>query len=75
MKRNLSTPIFVIANKKHGTENAILDVQTGGHPWLLVAIRFAKGIKKISKGNLILTFYGIEKHEVPPGIVCWGKKP
>jgi len=74
LKRNFSKPICVIDNRKNGTENAIYDIGSGGHRWLLAAIKFQSLPAKLSgKSNFIKTFYGV--NEIPGGRVLWGKKP
>jgi hypothetical protein len=57
-----------------GTENAIYDIQVGGHQWLLVAVKFQGLTKKLSgKQNFIKTFYGVS--QIPGGRILWGKRP
>jgi hypothetical protein len=74
LKRNFSKPICVIDNKKHGTENAIYNIQPGQHRWLLVAIQFVGFTGKLAqKTSFIKTFYGVS--EIPGGRVLWGTKP
>jgi hypothetical protein len=74
LKRNFHQPICVIENKKNGTSNAIYDIQCGGHPWLLVAVKFQTVASKLAgKPNFIKTFYGVS--EIPNGRVLEGRKP
>ena len=73
MKRNFGSPICVIDNKKNGTVNAIYDIPTGGHPWLLVAIKFHNSLLKGTRSHFIKTFYGVSY--IPAGPLIWGKKP
>ena len=75
LKQNFSRPICVIRNERHGTENAVYEIATGGHPLLLVSIQFTQGIGKLAgKGNFIKTFYGIESTGIPTGPVLWGNR-
>jgi len=73
MKRNFGNPICVIDNKRNGTVNAIYDIPTDGHPWLLVAIKFHNKLLKGTRDHFIKTFYGVSN--VPAGPLIWGKKP
>jgi hypothetical protein len=74
LKRNFHQPICVIDNRKHGTINAIYDIQCGGHRWLLVAIEFQRLGKRLTGApNFIKTFYGVSS--IPPGRLIWGTKP
>ena len=74
LKRNFHQPICVIENKKHGTLNAIYDIQIGSHKWLLVAIKFQGFAKKlVGKPNFIKSFYGVS--EIPSGRLLWGTRP
>lgn len=68
LKRNFRQPICVIDNRRHGTVNAIYGINCGGHPWLLVAIKF-----RPFGTNFIKTFYGVST--LPSGPVIWGKRP
>lgn len=74
LKSNLHHPICVLDNRRHGTANAIYDIQVPGHKWLLVAIKF-QGLasKFVRKANFVKTFYGVS--EIPEGRVLWGKRP
>jgi hypothetical protein len=69
VKSNLSKPRIVIENAAAKSENAIYDVEIGGHPCLLVAIK-----QGWLKKRQIATFYGVPKGFQPPGRVIWPKK-
>jgi hypothetical protein len=74
LKRNFHQPICVIDNHKHGTENAIYDIQTEGHRWLLVAIKFQRLTSKLTgKPHFIKTFYGV--NHLPSGRILRGTRP
>lgn len=74
LKRNFPQPICVIDNRKHGTANAIYGIECGGHPYLLVAVKFGGIAKKLArKPNFIKSFYGVD--EIPAGPLLWGKRP
>lgn len=73
MKHNFGSPICVIDNRKNGTVNAIYEIPTAGHPWLLVAIKFYPKLMKGTRDHFIKTFYGVST--VPAGPLIWGKKP
>lgn len=74
LKRNLHQPICVIDNKKHGTVNAIYEIPSGGHPYLLVSIKFQKMMRKLARQpNFIKTFYGVTT--IPEGPLLRGKRP
>ena len=70
VKQNLARPRIVVENKGNRSENAIYDVEIGGHPCLLVAIKQGW----LGKTRRIATFYGVEKGYTPPGPVLWPKK-
>lgn len=74
LKRNFHQPICVIDNRQHGTENAIYDIECGGHSKLLVAVKFQGLANKLAgKANFIKSFYGVSK--IPEGRLLWGKRP
>jgi hypothetical protein len=74
LKRDFSKPICVIENRRHGTLNAIYDIQCGGHKWLLVAVKFQKFVKRLArKSNFVKSFFGVS--EIPSGRLVWGKRP
>jgi hypothetical protein len=68
MKRRLHEPICVIDNRRHGTANAFYDIESGGHAWLLVAIKF-----QTLGSNFIKSFYGVSR--IPEGPISWGTRP
>jgi len=74
LKRNFSKPICVIRNSRHGTLNAIYDIETDGQPFLLVAIHIQKKLKRmVGKPHFIKSFYGVSK--IPTGELEWGEMP
>jgi hypothetical protein len=73
LKYNFSNPVCVIYNRNYGTENAIYEIPTPGHRWLLVAIKFRKSMPGIKRPSFIKSFYGV--NDIPNGKVIWGKKP
>lgn len=70
LRRNFATPRVVIENKGARSEQAIYDIPVGGHPCLLVAIKYRGWLRT----HLIVTFYGIEETQIPQGRVLWGKR-
>jgi hypothetical protein len=73
LKRNFHLPICVKRNERHGTLNAYYDIETGGQPYLLVAVKIQKGLGRVTrKSHFIKTFYGVD--QLPPGPFEWERK-
>lgn len=73
LKRNFSQPICVKRNARHGTLNAFYDIETGGQPYLLVAVQIQRGLNKLTRrAHFIKTFYGVS--ELPEGPFEWERR-
>jgi hypothetical protein len=73
LKRNFSQPICVKRNERHGTLNAYYEIKTGEQPYLLVAVKIQKRLKRVvGKPHLILTFFGV--NNLPEGPYEWERK-
>jgi hypothetical protein len=74
LKRNFNTPICVKKNERHGTLNAFYAIQTGGQPYLLVAVKIVSKVARIAgKDHFIKTFYGVDS--LPLGPYEWERRP
>jgi hypothetical protein len=73
LKRNFHTPICVKKNVRNDTQNAYYDINTGGQPFLLVAVQIVSRVARIAgKDHFIKTFYGVDS--LPPGPYEWERK-
>lgn len=73
MKRDFHRPICVKRNDRNGTLNAFYEIETGGQPYLLVAVKIQSGLAKLSgKSHFIKSFYGVSK--LPNGPFEWERK-
>ena len=74
LKRNFPRPRIVVYNPGGRSENAIYDIECGGDPCLLVAIRYRPWPIK----NLIVSLYGVPEAQVQAmirkGPVIWPTK-
>jgi hypothetical protein len=70
LKRSFHKPICVKKNERHGTLNAYYGIETGGQPYLLVAVQIQKKlVRMVGKPHFIKTFYGVDK--LPQGPFEW----
>jgi|SRR5580692_8192420 hypothetical protein len=73
LKRNFNRPICVKRNERHGTLNAFYDIETGGQPYLLVAVKIQKRFNRaVGKPHMILSFYGVS--DLPTGPYEWERQ-
>jgi hypothetical protein len=73
LKHNFHRPICVKKNERTGTLNAFYDIETGGQPYLLVAVQIQKGFGRVTgKSHFIKTFYGVD--HLPSGPFEWERK-
>jgi hypothetical protein len=73
LKNNFNRPICVKKNERTGTLNAFYDIETGGQPYLLVAVQIQKGFRRVAgKSHFIKTFYGVD--HLPSGPFEWERK-
>ena len=73
LKKQLAVPRVVVENPGAKSEQAIYDIPSGGHPCLLVAIKYKRVMGRWF-GNLIATLYGIQESQIPPGKVLYGNR-
>jgi hypothetical protein len=76
VKQSFASPTYVVECRGAQSENAIYQLQVGGHPWLVVAIKTRwMGIKKV---RLISTWYSISneqlQQELQKGRLLWPPK-
>jgi len=70
LKRSFSRPICVKKNERNGTLNAFYDIETGGQPYLLVAVKIQMKVAKVvGKPHFVKTFYGVD--HLPKGPFVW----
>jgi hypothetical protein len=68
------TSRYVSRNERHGTLNAFYEIETNGQPYLLVAFKIQKGLRRaVGKPHFIKTFFGVDK--LPQGPFEWERKP
>ncbi len=73
LKRNFSMPICVKKNERNGSLNAYYDIETGGQPFLLVAVQIVSGMARFAgQCHFIKTFYGVDS--LPPGPYEWERR-
>jgi len=73
LKRNFHTPICVKRNERHGTLNAYYQIETGGQPYLMVAVKIQRSLGRlVRRAHFIKTFYGV--NELPKGPFEWERK-
>lgn len=65
LRENLHNPLQVTWNPGAKSEQAIYDIQVGGHRYLQVNIKTRGLLKK----TLIVTFYGVDA--LPKGKIIW----
>jgi hypothetical protein len=76
VKHSFASPAYVVECRGAKSENAIYNLQVGGHPWLVVAIK-TRWIN-FSKVRLVSTWYSIPseqlQQELQKGRQLWPSK-
>jgi hypothetical protein len=79
IKTELSRPTYVVYCKAAKSENAILAVPVGDHPWVIVAITTKWITGTLSKMRVISTWYSIPNDELvlelDKGPIIWPNQP
>lgn len=65
LKEQFDRPLIVVENRGAGSEQAIYEIEAGGHRYLQVNVKYRGWLR----GHLVVTLYGVD--EVPQGRVLW----